>query len=149
MPPEMPPKSNGTGGAGFTLSGLHAEVLGPAPSEAVAVIYSQMAHAVGLAMQNIVAQQQTLNTINNAIATKALNLLADTDPQAALAEIRKQFSATTSDTVGGLSTLAGLMPGRAPPAQAGQGGETQGGEASPPQEPPAAGDGPPGGGHAG
>ncbi|HUC19061.1 MAG TPA: RebB family R body protein [Acetobacteraceae bacterium] len=148
MPPETSPEPNGTAGAGFALSGLTAEVLGPAPSQAVAVIYSQMAHAVGLAMQNIVAQQQTLNTINNAIATKALNLLADTNPQAALEEIRKQFSATTNETVGGLSTLARLVPGQAPPAPTGQGGEAHGGEGSKPQEPPQ--EPPPaGGGHTG
>lgn len=144
MPPETTTRPNGTAGVGSALSGLNAEVLGPAPSEAVAVIYSQMAHAVGLAMQNIVAQQQTLNTINNAIATKALNLLADTDPQVALAEIRKQFSATTSDTVGGLSTLARLVPGQvapAPSAPSGREGGTQDGEASPPQEPPSTGSG--------
>jgi hypothetical protein len=117
MPADAPVRSNGngngngSGGYGFPLSGLTAELLGPAPSEATAVIYTQMAHAVGLAMQNIVSQQQTLNTINNAIATKALNLLADKDPATALEQIRAQFDSTTNNTVSALTQLATLARG--------------------------------------
>jgi Killing trait len=113
MPADSPVRSNGNGSAGygFPLSGLTAELLGPAPSEATAVIYTQMAHAVGLAMQNIVSQQQTLNTINNAIATKALNLLADKDPATALEQIRAQFDSTTNNTVSALTQLATLARG--------------------------------------
>jgi hypothetical protein len=153
MPPETTVRTNGGAGAGSGLSGLTAEVLGPAPSQAIAVIYTQMAHAVGLAMQNIVAQQQTLNTINNAIATKALNLLAETNPQAALEEIRKQGSAAASDTVEGLSTLARLVPGQpaapapggpAASASSGQAGQASGEGGNPPQQEPP----PAGGGHA-
>lgn len=112
--PDTIERSNGAGGSGFRMSGLTAELLGPAPSEATAVIYTQMAHAVGLAMQNIVSQQQTLNTINNAIATKALNLLADKDPATALEQIRKQLDSTTNNTVNALTRLVGLAQG-APP----------------------------------
>lgn len=119
------PNGNGAAGSGYPLTGLTAELLGPAPSEATAVIYTQMAHAVGLAMQNIVSQQQTLNTINNAIATKALNLLADKDPATALEQIRKQFDSTTNNTVDALTRLAGLARGA--PA---------GGDASPAPHPP-------------
>jgi hypothetical protein len=113
MPADSParPNGNGSAGYGFPLSGLTAELLGPAPSEATAVIYTQMAHAVGLAMQNIVSQQQTLNTINNAIATKALNLLADKDPATALEQIRAQFDSTTNNTVSALTQLAALARG--------------------------------------
>jgi hypothetical protein len=119
MPADTPSgRPNGAAGSWQSATGLTAELLGPAPSEAIAVIYTQMAHAVGLAMQNIVAQQQTLNTINNAIATKALNLLADKDPSAALAEVRKQFDSTTSNTVDALSRLVGLRPSPATDAEA-------------------------------
>jgi hypothetical protein len=107
--------------------GLTAELLSPAPAEAVAVIYTQMAHAVGLAMQNIVSQQQTLNTINNAIATKALNMLADKDPAAALAEIRKQFESATASTVSALGGLAGIPQGSPPAGGGGAGGGSNGG----------------------
>ncbi len=97
------------------FNGLTAALLSPAPAEATAVIYTQMAHAVGLAMQNIVSQQQTLTTINNAIATKALNLLADTNPAVALEQIRKQQDATTTTTVDALTRLADLARGTSPP----------------------------------
>ena len=117
MPADALGRPNGATN-GFPQGGLTAELLGSAPSEAVAVIYTQMAHAVGLAMQNIVSQQQTLNTINNAIATKALNLLADKDPATALEQIRKQFDSTTHNTVDALTKLAGLAQG-APPQSAG------------------------------
>ncbi len=127
MPADTPGRPNGAGGSGYPLTGLTAELLGPAPSEAVAVIYTQMAHAVGLAMQNIVSQQQTLNTINNAIATKALNLLADKDPATALEQVRKQFDSTTSNTVDALTRLAGLATRSA----------TTGGDGPPPEPPPA------------
>jgi hypothetical protein len=124
MPADTPGRPNGATASGFPLSGLTAELLGPAPSEAVAVIYTQLAHSVGLAMQNIVSQQQTLNTINNAIATKALNLLADKDPATALEQIRKQFDSTTNSTVDALTRLAGLT------RPVGAGGDTR------PPEPP-------------
>lgn len=122
MPADAPGRTNGAAGSASPLSGLTAELLGPAPSEATAVIYTQLAHAVGLAMQNIVSQQQTLNTINNAIATKALNLLAEKDPANALDQIRKQFDSTTSNTVDALTKLAGLAHGtpqsdQAPPQE--------------------------------
>ena len=130
MPSDTPGRPNGANGSGFPLTGLTAELLGPAPSEAIAVIYTQMAHAVGLAMQNIVSQQQTLNTINNAIATKALNLLADKDPATALEQIRKQFDSTTSNTVDALTRLAGLARPAAP------GGETHATQPPPPGPPP-------------
>jgi hypothetical protein len=132
MPSDLTGRHNGNGaaGSGFPLSGLTAELLGPAPSEATAVIYTQMAHAVGLAMQNIVSQQQTLNTINNAIATKALNLLADKDPASALEQIRKQFDSTTSNTVEALTRLAGLTRGGGAAGGGASGGGTSGGGAS-------------------
>ncbi len=134
MPADTTGRTNGNG-AGYPLTGLTAELLGPAPSEATAVIYTQMAHAVGLAMQNIVSQQQTLNTINNAIATKALNLLADKDPATALEQIRKQFDSTTSNTVDALTRLAGLARG-APAAEDAPAPQPPPDHA-PPQPPPA------------
>lgn len=96
------------------LGGLSRLVLGPAPSEAAAVLYTQLAHAVGLAMQNIVSQQQTMNTINNAIATKALNLLAEQQPEKALEETRKTPNA---DIAGALDRLYRILE----PAKAGNG----------------------------
>jgi hypothetical protein len=103
MARDNPPNPNGQDNDPF--GGLTAAVLGPAVSEATAVLYSQLATAVGLAMQNIVSQQQTLNTINNAIATKALNLLAESCPIKALEEIHKQKPSDVADALQTLSKL--------------------------------------------
>lgn len=59
------------------------QVLGEAPAEAMAMLYQQMAHTIGLALQNTVAQQQHSYTIHNAITLAASRQLLTTDPQAA------------------------------------------------------------------
>lgn len=74
---------------GAPLSPLNAMVLGPAPAEATSALYTVLAQALGMAMQNIVAQQQTMLTINNAIATKAMNVLAETNPEKALQAVQQ------------------------------------------------------------
>jgi hypothetical protein len=112
MSKDNPPTPNGEDNDPF--SRLTAAVLGPAVSEATAVLYSQLATAVGLAMQNVVSQQQTLNTINNAIATKALNLLAETCPAKALEEIHKQKPSDVAEALQSLSQLIGALKPGAP-----------------------------------
>lgn len=97
------------------LAGLGG-LLGPTLSEAVAVLTSQLVTAAGLAMQNIVSQQQTLYTINNAIATKALNLLAEQDPAKALDEMRRQPPTEVGDA---LQTLSKLIEALQHPPQGG------------------------------
>ena len=59
------------------------QVLGEAPAEAMAMLYQQMAHTIGLALQNTVAQQQHSYTIHNAITLAASRQLLTTDPHAA------------------------------------------------------------------
>jgi Killing trait len=101
------------------LGNLSSLVLGPAPTEAIAVVQTQLAQVVGLAMQNVVAQQQTHHTIYNAIATKALNALAEQNPAQALEEARKPAPNDIADTLTKLSKLiegiknpsSGLQPG--------------------------------------
>ncbi|TNE37273.1 MAG: R body protein [Alphaproteobacteria bacterium] len=58
-------------------------VLGDAPAEAMAILYQQMAHTVGLALQNVIAQQQHSYSIHNAITIAASKQLLSTDPAAA------------------------------------------------------------------
>jgi len=99
------------------LGGL-ASALAPTLSEAMAVLASQLVTAAGLAMQNIVSQQQTLYTINNAIATKALNILAEQDPAKALDETRKQPPTEVADALQTLSKLIETLKPRDPPAAA-------------------------------
>jgi hypothetical protein len=41
------------------------------------VVYTQLAQAIGIAMQNHVAQHQSLNTIITAVTTRAFNLLLE------------------------------------------------------------------------
>ena len=59
------------------------KVLGEAPAEAVGVLYQQMAHSIGLALQNVIAQQQHSYTIHNAITLAASRQLLTVDPIAA------------------------------------------------------------------
>jgi len=59
------------------------QVLGEAPAEAVGILYQQMAHSIGLALQNVIAQQQHSYTIHNAITLAASRQLIATDPAAA------------------------------------------------------------------
>ncbi len=58
-------------------------VVGEAPAEAVGMLYQQMAHSIGLALQNIIAQQQHSYSIHNAITLAASRQLLTTDPAAA------------------------------------------------------------------
>ncbi len=59
------------------------QVVGEAPAEAMAMLYQQMAHSIGLALQNTIAQQQHSYTIHNAITLAASRQLLTTDPVAA------------------------------------------------------------------
>ncbi len=59
------------------------KVVGEAPAEAVAMLYQQMAHSIGLALQNTIAQQQHSYTIHNAITLAASRQLLTSDPAAA------------------------------------------------------------------
>lgn len=59
------------------------KVMGEAPAEAVGILYQQMAHSIGLALQNVIAQQQHSYSIHNAITLAASRQLIATDPAAA------------------------------------------------------------------
>jgi len=65
------------------ISQTSLKVLGEAPAEAVGILYQQMAHSVGLALQNVIAQQQHSYSIHNAITLAASRQLITTDPAAA------------------------------------------------------------------
>ncbi|WP_169569638.1 RebB family R body protein [Sneathiella limimaris] len=59
------------------------QVVGEAPAEAVGMLYQQMAHSIGLALQNVISQQQHSYSIHNAITLAASRQLIATDPVAA------------------------------------------------------------------
>jgi len=58
-------------------------VMGEAPAEAVGILYQQLAHSIGLALQNTIAQQQHTYSIHNAVTLAASRQLLTTDPAAA------------------------------------------------------------------
>lgn len=59
------------------------KVVGEAPAEAVGILYQQLAHSIGLALQNTIAQQQHSYSIHNAVTLAASRQLLTTDPAAA------------------------------------------------------------------
>ena len=52
------------------------QVLGNAPAQAMANVYQVMSHTTGLAMENAVAAQQQLHTLNNAVTTQGVNSIS-------------------------------------------------------------------------
>jgi hypothetical protein len=54
---------------------VNVKVLADAPAQAIATIYQSLAHAVGLSMQNAVANQQNMNTIDTGVTTQGVNLI--------------------------------------------------------------------------
>jgi hypothetical protein len=52
--------------------------LGNAPAMAIGSIYQTMAHSIGLAMQNAVANQQNMNTLAVAVLTRCVAQLEST-----------------------------------------------------------------------
>ncbi|USG63067.1 RebB family R body protein [Sneathiella marina] len=54
-------------------------VLGGAPAQSMATAYQMMAQAVGVSMQNAVANQHSMNTIDNAIVSQGIAMLYSID----------------------------------------------------------------------
>lgn len=54
---------------------INTTVLAAASAQAIGTIYQVLAQAAGLSMQNAVARQQQMNTINSAVTTQGVNLL--------------------------------------------------------------------------
>ncbi len=54
-------------------------VIGGAPAQSMGTVYQMMAQAVGVSMQNAVANQQNMNTIDNAIVTQGIAMLYSMD----------------------------------------------------------------------
>ena len=57
----------------ITQTSVH--VVGDAPAQAMGALYQTVAHAVGLAAQNAVAQQQNANQLAMAVTTKCVTTL--------------------------------------------------------------------------
>jgi hypothetical protein len=54
-------------------------VIGGAPAQSMGTVYQMMAQAVGVSMQNAVANQQNMNTIDNAIVSQGIAMLYSMD----------------------------------------------------------------------
>ncbi|MCR9213903.1 MAG: RebB family R body protein [Proteobacteria bacterium] len=54
-------------------------VLGGAPAQSLATVYQVMAQTVGASMQNAVSNQQSMNTIDNAIVSQGIAMLYSID----------------------------------------------------------------------
>ncbi|MZR31786.1 RebB family R body protein [Sneathiella litorea] len=66
-----------------SIAQTNLSVLGDAPAEAMGILYQQMAHTIGLALQNVISQQQHSYSIHNAITIAASKQLLNSDPAAA------------------------------------------------------------------
>jgi hypothetical protein len=53
----------------------NVKVLAESPAQALAMTYQTMAQAIGLSMQNAVANQQNMNTISTSVTTQGVNLI--------------------------------------------------------------------------
>ncbi|WP_169569635.1 RebB family R body protein [Sneathiella limimaris] len=53
--------------------------LGNAPAQSMATAYQLLAQSVGVSMQNAVANQQNMNTIDSAIVSQGISLLFNLD----------------------------------------------------------------------
>jgi hypothetical protein len=58
-----------------SVTQANVKVLGDAPAQAIGTLYQIMAQAVGLSMQNAVANQQNMSTIDTGVTTQGVNLL--------------------------------------------------------------------------
>jgi hypothetical protein len=57
----------------------NVKVLGDAPAQALGTLYQVMAQSMGLSMQNAVANQQNMSTIDTAVTTQGVNLIYSMD----------------------------------------------------------------------
>jgi hypothetical protein len=72
-----------------------------------AIALQVLAHAVGLALYNAVAQQQQIYTLRNAVTTAAAKAILDSDPERALSFADEAL--TDRDVVATLSGLREVM----------------------------------------
>ncbi|OUR80223.1 hypothetical protein A9Q83_02000 [Alphaproteobacteria bacterium 46_93_T64] len=86
------------------------KVLGEAPAEAVGILYQQMAHSIGLALQNVIAQQQHSYTIHNAITLAASRQLLTVDPAAAAKASQELMAdSAVTDNLAALQSVVSKM----------------------------------------
>ena len=94
-------------------------VLGTAPAQSMATAYQILAQSVGVAMQNAVANQQNMNTIDSAIVSQGISLLFNLDGAADAGSVKENLFGNSDAEV--LSTLQALVQElkatKAPPSE--------------------------------
>ena len=94
-------------------------VLGTAPAQSMATAYQILAQSVGVAMQNAVANQQNMNTIDSAIVSQGISLLFNLDGAADAGSVKDTLFGNSDAEV--LSTLQALVQelkaAKAPPSE--------------------------------
>jgi len=91
------------------VSQINEAVSGSSESQARAMADLVMAHAIGLAMQNAVAQQQQAYILRNAVTTAAARAILESSPEEALRFAREALSG--DDVAQTLERLGDLMSG--------------------------------------
>ena len=66
-------------------------VLGNAPAQSMATAYQMLAQSAGVAMQNAVANQQNMNTIDSAIVSQGISMLFNLDGAADAGSTREML----------------------------------------------------------
>ena len=94
----------------------NVKVLADAPAQALASVFQVTAQSVGLAMQNAVANQQGMNTIDTGVTTQAVNLIYSIPVAAGARGTNEIFSGNAlAETLAELkAVLASFTP--APPS---------------------------------
>jgi Killing trait len=94
-------------------------VLGNAPAQSMATAYQLLAQSVGVSMQNAVANQQNMNTIDSAIVSQGISLLFNLDAAADASSFKKVILDDSNSEI--LSTLqsivSDLKSSEAPPSE--------------------------------
>jgi Killing trait len=86
------------------------KVIGEAPAEATGILYQQLAHSLGLALQNVIAQQQHSYSIHNAVTLAASRQLLTTDPAAAAKASQELIAGSSiTDNLAALQTVVNDM----------------------------------------
>ncbi|QSX77902.1 RebB family R body protein [Agrilutibacter solisilvae] len=88
---------------------VNETIAGASGSQARALADQVMAHAVGLAMQNAVAQQQQAYILRNAVTTAAARAILQSSPEEALRFAREVLS--SDDVAQTLERLGEVMSG--------------------------------------
>jgi Killing trait len=105
----------------------NVKVLADAPAQALGSLYQVNAHAIGLSMQNAVANQQNMNTIDTSVTTQGVNLIYSIPVAAGARGTNEIFSGNSlAETLTDLKTTLQSLKRPAPAANAtyGAGGPT-------------------------